>query len=170
VEVLRWRRAVSSGSTVAAPPSFATDAQTCRSFVLWQDGLLKAFVVNNEQCEVRGSAWRGVNFRAQCLTLVLLVRRRCQEEWTVQLDASDTWFSIAFVAELEGVCCVSSGGMIVKVDSTEPVVEVVGDIEGGIVASAWTLDQEIVAFVTRSKTMITMTPSWQVGDASNQPC
>ena len=74
----------------------------------------------------------------------------------------DEWIDITYVAELEGVCCVSASGQLLKVHAEYAQVEPVGDISTGIAAVAWSPDQEVVALVTKGNTLVAMTSAWQV--------
>ncbi len=74
----------------------------------------------------------------------------------------DEWLSVTFVPELEGVCCVSRSGQLVKVHAEYAAVEAVGDISTGISAVAWSPDQEVCVIVTLGNTLVAMTSSWQV--------
>ena len=71
--------------------------------------------------------------------------------------------AITYVGDLEGVCCASRSGLLVQVDCDSLVVAVVGDISTGIVTLAWSPDQGMVGILTGARTLVCMTPSWQVG-------
>lgn len=80
---------------------------------------------------------------------------------TITLEPDD-WMNATYVPGLDGVCCVSAGGIIVRVDSDTGAVEPVGDFPGGIAAVCWSCDLEIVALITRAGTLTTMTAQWKV--------
>jgi hypothetical protein len=74
----------------------------------------------------------------------------------------DQWVDVTYVGELEGVCCASRSGLLVQVDAVTLGVQVVGDMPAGVVALAWSPDQGMVAILTGARTLVCMTPSWQV--------
>jgi hypothetical protein len=76
--------------------------------------------------------------------------------------AGDHWLGAAFVAELDGLCCMTRGGSMVRVDAEGLGEELVGDIPTGIVAAAWSPDQGMVAVLTGGGALLAMTPTWQV--------
>lgn len=83
---------------------------------------------------------------------------------TIPLDASLAAF--AFSVELEVLCIgLSSGHLLLlhhSITSAVPSLEEVGQVEGGVVAAAWSPDGEAVAILGGLGQLLLMTSSWDV--------
>lgn len=88
--------------------------------------------------------------------------RAPQVLWETSLDPTQSWMDATFVPALEGVCCVSSAGVLLRVGADVPELEPVGDFPTGILAICWSPDLEIVAILTGEGNLVTMTASWTV--------
>lgn len=79
--------------------------------------------------------------------------------------ASDKVLSLKYLAESQSICLILEGGDIVVVreasQAHEDVIEIVGSVDAGITAAAWSHDDELVAITTRANTMIFMTRSFE---------
>jgi elongator complex protein 1 len=64
-------------------------------------------------------------------------------------DGHDNIVDFRYLNNSASICCVLSGGdlVLVKVETEihEERVDVIGNVEGGILAAEWTLDEEILA-------------------------
>jgi elongator complex protein 1 len=54
------------------------------------------------------------------------------------------------------LCCILSGGdiLLIKTEAEEfkDKIEIIGNMEGGILAAQWTLDEELLAIASGNKT------------------
>lgn len=70
--------------------------------------------------------------------------------------------AVQHIPDLEAVCVVSAQGDIVLYNIAENEAECVGLVESGVKCMAWSPDNELVAFVTGSNTLLLMTKNWDV--------
>lgn len=98
--------------------------------------------------------------------------------WTAQVDvpvddgaeapegghADGYWHHIAYLEEQSVLFMVHSGGVMVqRAPSAEAAPELIGAIDAGIEAAAWTADQTVVLIVTSECKLLTLTAStWDV--------
>lgn len=73
--------------------------------------------------------------------------------------------SLQYLAATESICLVLGGGDIVIVhDNAEPDqerIEIVGSVDAGITAAAWSFDQDLLAITTRAETLLFMTADFE---------
>ena len=101
--------------------------------------------------------------------------------WAAQLDvllqgqdggsSEGSWVYAAFLARPNSVFAAHSGGTLATIDVTSggKVVELVGELEGGVLAAAWTADEALVAVATGSGAMVVMTSQWDVVAEASLP-
>ena len=87
------------------------------------------------------------------------------------MEVEQTFISISYVAEMDNLLVVSEEGLIlghsVELDSrvalnkNEEILPV-GDIDGGILACAWSYDQEMLLVVTKSGVLVLLNNSFEV--------
>lgn len=79
-------------------------------------------------------------------------------------DAAGSWLSAYFLSRPGCVFVCHSGGTLatVEVASGGTVVDLVGELEGGVLATAWTPDEALVAIATGSGSIVVMTAQWDV--------
>ena len=87
------------------------------------------------------------------------------------VEVEQTFISISYVAEMDNLLVVSEEGLIlghsVELDSrvalnkNEEILPV-GDIDGGILACAWSYDQEMLLVVTKSGVLVLLNNSFEV--------
>ncbi|KAF1830666.1 IkappaB kinase complex, IKAP component [Decorospora gaudefroyi] len=72
----------------------------------------------------------------------------------------DSIVSLHHFADTSTTCLILAGGDIVLIrenpTSTEELVEIVGSVDAGISAAAWSLDEELLAITTRADTLLLM--------------
>lgn len=64
----------------------------------------------------------------------------------------ETIVDFRFLSNSATLCCILSGGDIVQIkvetEIYEERVEIIGNVEGGILAADWTVDEEVLALVS----------------------
>jgi elongator complex protein 1 len=74
--------------------------------------------------------------------------------WLVN-GAQDEIVDLRYLSTTSSLCCILSGGDIVLIKTEaedDEKVETIGNMEGGILAAQWTLDEEILAIASGSTT------------------
>lgn len=78
----------------------------------------------------------------------------------------DKILSLRYFSDTDTVCLVFAGGNIVTLqqppDGTEYQIEIVGSVDEGITAAAWSPDEEVLAITTAASTFLLMTRSFEV--------
>ena len=78
---------------------------------------------------------------------------------------SDSILSLHFLADVSIVCLVLAGGDIIVVREDSPPgedkIEIVGSVDAGITAAAWSPDEELLAISTRARTLLYMTRDFE---------
>ena len=82
--------------------------------------------------------------------------------WETHMN--DRILGLHYFADLSLTCVIFANGDIVLVreDSPGSEVEIIGSIEGGIAAAAWSPDEEILAITTTSQTLLSMTREFEL--------
>ncbi|KAH0358198.1 IkappaB kinase complex, IKAP component, partial [Aureobasidium melanogenum] len=77
----------------------------------------------------------------------------------------DSILSLQYFADTATICLILAGGDIVIVREEplpgEDLIEIVGSVDEGIAAAAWSPDEELLAISTRANTMILMTRDFE---------
>eukprot|EP00118_Oscarella_pearsei_P010640 m.66422 g.66422 ORF g.66422 m.66422 type:complete len:1299 (+) comp35387_c1_seq2:23-3919(+) len=68
--------------------------------------------------------------------------------------------AIEFVLEHDGVCLALSSGDVLLYNTTSGEFECMGSVDSGLLAMSWSPDQELVAFITGSLSLILMTKNF----------
>jgi len=67
-------------------------------------------------------------------------------------DIREIIIDFRYLSNSATLCCILSGGdiVLVKVETEvyEERVEIIGNVEGGILAAEWTIDEEVLAIVS----------------------
>jgi elongator complex protein 1 len=67
-------------------------------------------------------------------------------------DQVETIVSFRYLSNSGTICCILGGGDIVLVkverDAHEEQVDIIGNIEGGVLAAEWTVDEEVLAIAS----------------------
>ena len=89
----------------------------------------------------------------------------------IELEGED-WINITYVADIEALCCASSGGQLLSINvdyeqnNETPICTVnkMGSIEevGGIAAMAWSPGEEVLAILTRANVFLIISPDADV--------
>jgi elongator complex protein 1 len=70
--------------------------------------------------------------------------------------AQEEIVDLRYLSTTASLCCIPSGGDIVLIkteaEEYDEKVEIIGNMEGGILAAQWTLDEEILAIASGSTT------------------
>ena len=74
----------------------------------------------------------------------------------------NTWFCMDYIDELNQLVCISNDGNICTLNITTLKVSYEGCIDCGILTSKWKPDQSILLIVTKSNTLLAMTPDLDV--------
>ena len=84
-------------------------------------------------------------------------------------DVNDfDWFYISLVLETNSIVCVSHSGSVVRVSTNSSthndskVIDVEGQVEGGIASAQMSCDKSSLVLVTHNNSMIFMTPEFEV--------
>jgi elongator complex protein 1 len=71
--------------------------------------------------------------------------------------AQEEIVDLRYLSTTASLCCILSGGdiVLIKTDAEEydEQVEIIGNMEGGVLAAQWTLDEEILAIASGSTTL-----------------
>jgi hypothetical protein len=71
---------------------------------------------------------------------------------TPEIDRVETIVSFRYLSSSAAICCILGGGDIVllKVETEihEDKLEIIGNVEGGVLAAEWTVDEEVLAVVS----------------------
>ena len=72
--------------------------------------------------------------------------------WSPAPDEIETIVDFRFLTNCSSLCCILSGGDIVLIrvetEAYEDRVEIIGNVEGGVLAAEWTMDEEILAIAS----------------------
>ena len=95
------------------------------------------------------------------------------QSWDLSMSGDNgvdhTWFSLVSLRRNGSIVCLSKAGLIISIsldlcytDKWCQVVDVEGDVDGGIADAAWSPDQTRLVIVTNNNTILSMNSEWDV--------